>query len=462
MLNRGELEGRFDAFYYKQEFIELEKKVKNVLTHKLRDLIRYIASGATPDKDNPDLYYSDIKTGVPFLRVQNVLAEGLDLSDVIFINQETHNKMLNRSKVFEDNLLITITGRIASCCVAPKDFDGNINQHSVVIKTDNLETSEVLATYLNSTVGQKLALRRTTGGTRPALDYIALKSIPIVFKPEIVEVIKKAYAEKKAKEAEAREKLASVDKLVLDALGITLPDAEVNTLARRIFFTKSSDIASGRFDAFFYTNYYKTIEKTISNSKVQFLPLKRVTSKITDGSHYSPQSSKDLAKKYVTVRDINSYGEINFKNCFSVSEEDFELLEKSGCRPDFGDVLFSKDGTIGKTHTVNDTNDFVILSSLAIIRPNTNLLNPKYLEYILKTELILSLIKRLMGGSALQRIILQNLKELQIPIPPPEIQKEIAERVEAIYAEAKLLREQGVSILKHAKTEVERMILGEG
>jgi len=254
--------------------------------------------------------------------------------------------------------------------------------------------------------------------------------------------------------------LASVDNLVLDALGISLPEAEENTLARRIFFTKSSDISSGRFDAFFHTNYYKTIEKIISDSKVEFLPLKRVTLKITDGSHYSPPSSKDFAKKYVTVRDINSYGEINFKNCYSVSEEDFELLEKSGCRPDIGDVLFSKDGTIGKTHTVSDTNDFVILSSLAILRPNTNLLNPKYLEYILKTELILSLIKRLMGGSALQRIILQNLKELLIPIPPPEVQREIAERVEAIYAEAKLLREQGAEILRNAKAEVEKMILG--
>ena len=41
------------------------------------------------------------------------------------------------------------------------------------------------------------------------------------------------------------------------------------------------------------------------------------------------------------------------------------------------------------------------------------------------------------------------------------MQTEIAERVEAIYAEAKLLREQGAEILKQAKAEVEKMILGE-
>jgi hypothetical protein len=41
------------------------------------------------------------------------------------------------------------------------------------------------------------------------------------------------------------------------------------------------------------------------------------------------------------------------------------------------------------------------------------------------------------------------------------VQAEIAERVEAIYAEAKLLREEGAEILHKAKRDVEAMILGE-
>lgn len=38
-----------------------------------------------------------------------------------------------------------------------------------------------------------------------------LKSIPSVFKPEIVEVVKKAVDAKRAKEAEAKELLAGID-----------------------------------------------------------------------------------------------------------------------------------------------------------------------------------------------------------------------------------------------------------
>jgi len=53
-------------------------------------------------------------------------------------------------------------------------------------------------------VGQKLALRRTTGGTRPALDYRALRSIPVIVKPQISSMLQKAIARKLQKELEAK------------------------------------------------------------------------------------------------------------------------------------------------------------------------------------------------------------------------------------------------------------------
>ena len=45
-----------------------------------------------------------------------------------------------------------------------------------------------------------------------------------------------------------------------------------------------------------------------------------------------------------------------------------------------GDILYSKDGTVGKIALVNEEKEFVVLSSLAIIRP-TSMINPKFLMY---------------------------------------------------------------------------------
>ncbi len=179
--------GRIDPFYHQREFEELEFSLKNGSygIQNFFNIITYISSGATPLKSNRENYYvDDIENGVPLLRVQNITAEGLKLDDVIYINFETHEKDLKRSQVFGGDLLITITGRIASSAVAPEKFEGNINQHSVIVRTtESCVLNEFLAIFFNSVLGQKIAIRKTTGGTRPALDYQALKSIKIPIPP---------------------------------------------------------------------------------------------------------------------------------------------------------------------------------------------------------------------------------------------------------------------------------------
>src|SRR3989337_444976 len=195
-----EIEGRLDVFYYLPEFVESERRIKKSSSKTLGDYIINISGGATPEKDESEKYYTDsAENGVPCLRVQNVTEEGLNLTDCKYINFDTHNGMLKRSQVKEGDLITKITGvgRMAVSSVAPEGFDGNINQHLVAIKTDSYQTSKVLATFLNSDIGERLAFRRSTGGTRPALDYDSLKSIPIVVEPKIVRILEPLYDEQK-------------------------------------------------------------------------------------------------------------------------------------------------------------------------------------------------------------------------------------------------------------------------
>ena len=197
-INADEVENRIDPHFYRPEFLELEKKVAKKTNKKLGDFIISVSGGATPSRQKDDELYTDEEHGIPFLRVQNITENGLVLADVKFITKEVHETELKRSQIKEDNLLITITGRIASSCVVPKGFEGNINQHSVVIETKDRKTAEIIATFLNSSIGHKLALRRTSGGSRLALDYKALKSIPIILNEKIVSLMDKAYSSKKS------------------------------------------------------------------------------------------------------------------------------------------------------------------------------------------------------------------------------------------------------------------------
>ena len=270
-----EIEGRLDVFYYLPEFVESERRIKKSSSKTLGDYIINISGGATPEKDESEKYYTDsAENGVPFLRVQNITESGLNLADCKYINFDTHNGMLKRSQVKEGDLITKITGvgRMAVSSVAPEGFDGNINQHLVAIKTDSYQTSKVLATFLNSDIGERLAFRRSTGGTRPALDYRALKTIPVIFKPEILDIMQFALGQNKQKEAEAQGLLDSIDSYVLDELGIKLPEVE----ERMCFTVNSEEVQNNRMDTYYYQPRFEEVGKALRNGKYTVASLKNM------------------------------------------------------------------------------------------------------------------------------------------------------------------------------------------
>src|SRR3990170_5180836 len=111
ILNRREIEKRFDPFYYVPSLVELERKVLAKHPKKLRDYVISLASGATPKRDEEEKYYSDADNGIPFLRVQNLSPTGvLEFEDCKYINKETHEGYLKRSQVSAGDLLVKITG----------------------------------------------------------------------------------------------------------------------------------------------------------------------------------------------------------------------------------------------------------------------------------------------------------------------------------------------------------------
>jgi type I restriction enzyme, S subunit len=152
--------------------------------------------------------------------------------------------------------------------------------------------------------------------------------------------------------------------------------------------------------------------------------IEEICTLVTDGTHYTPSPVKN-GVPFLTVKDMLENG-LDLINCSCMSEEDFKIAFKGNSTPQIGDVLFSKDGTVGKVHVVNEKNKFAILSSIALLRPDINQVDNKYLAHMLKAPQTLSLATSLKTGSALRRIILKDLKKLTIPLPPLPEQKRIA------------------------------------
>ncbi|WP_404319907.1 restriction endonuclease subunit S [Malaciobacter canalis] len=156
-----------------------------------------------------------------------------------------------------------------------------------------------------------------------------------------------------------------------------------------------------------------------------------ICEKITDGTHKSPKTI-DIGMPYITVKDISNKGTIDFKNCKFISNNDYETLVKSNCQPQYGDVLFSKDGTVGKVSLIDYEKKFVVLSSLAILRPSKNI-SPYYLKYYLLSPYFFENAIKSKTGAAIKRVVLRTIKNLDIPVPLFDEQQRIVSKLDNLF-----------------------------
>ena len=157
---------------------------------------------------------------------------------------------------------------------------------------------------------------------------------------------------------------------------------------------------------------------------------------VTDGTHYTP---KDVGQgvPFLTVKDVTD-ARLDFTNCSFISEADFLAAKAGNSAPMNGDVLFSKDGTVGKVHVITTDQSFAVLSSLAILRPKRGYVDSGYLGHVLRSPSVLDDALKKKTGSAIRRIVLGDLKRVRLPLPPLPEQRRIA----AILDQAETLRTQ--------------------
>lgn len=181
--------------------------------------------------------------------------------------------------------------------------------------------------------------------------------------------------------------------------------------------------------------------------------VKRLCQKITDGSHFSPQTQNE-GKVYITVSNVYN-DKVHVEEAAKISNKDFENLVANGCQPPVGAVLLSKDGTVGRTAIV-DNNDYVVLSSLGILCPSSHVLS-KYLKYLLDSESLQAQMQLAMAGSALRRITITKINNLVGLLPSLSEQQRIADYLDEKCGEIDSLiglQEQMIEKLKAYKQSV--------
>jgi restriction endonuclease S subunit len=154
----------------------------------LKNLSTKILSGNTP-KGGREVY---VKKGITFFRSQNVWRRRLELDNIAYIDEKTHQKMKNSSLKYND-LLITKTGRFntensslgRTAIFLGKDDSANINGHVYLIRLNKEINNQFVLFILASDEYRNYIRSVCVGGIdKRQINKTHLEEFPIIVPPK--------------------------------------------------------------------------------------------------------------------------------------------------------------------------------------------------------------------------------------------------------------------------------------
>ncbi len=152
--------------------------------------------------------------------------------------------------------------------------------------------------------------------------------------------------------------------------------------------------------------------------------LRDLTTKIVDGVHHTP-TYVEQGIPFVTVKSLTAGRGIATDRGNYISLSDHRIFLRRA-DPRLGDVLVSKDGTLGIARLVEkDTVEFSIFVSVALLRPIPSSLSPSFLREFFNTHFYHKQMGYLSAGSGLKHIHLEHFRKFILPLPETQEQGQI-------------------------------------
>lgn len=162
----------------------------------------------------------------------------------------------------------------------------------------------------------------------------------------------------------------------------------------------------------------------------------------------------------ITGVDINVKNtSINYENCYYVTKERYE--KDSNIQLKNGDVIITKDGTIGKVALIKNLPKPATLNShLFVIRDTTGLLNNRYLADVFKSYNFTNFINKNHTGTTRMGLNQASMVNYEISIPNMELQKKYENFADIIDRQIFALEKQKQNYEKLKKCLIQQLLTG--
>ena len=338
--------------------------------------------------------------GIPFINAGN-LNSG-KVAPVDYITKQKYDSM-GGAKLSVDDILFCLRGTVGKNAIYDKAY-GSLASSLVAIRVKTGILAIYLYEYINSDKVIHSITKLITGGAQPNLSCLDLKKLKISI-PSLPEQEKIA------------DFLSSYDRMIdVQAKRVEAMKLRKKGLLQKIF-SQELRFKDERGQEYPEWSRCKIEDLCYMKGRIGWQGLK----------------AKDFIEEgpyCVTGTDFID-GKVNWKTCYHVSQLRYEMDSNIQLRD--GDLLITKDGTIGKLAYIEKLPGEACLNShLLVIRPSVNKLTNKFLYQVFSSNLFVEYYLRAGSGSTMKSLSQSVIGKFMCPLPSIPEQEKIADFLSAV------------------------------
>lgn len=185
--------------------------------------------------------------------------------------------------------------------------------------------------------------------------------------------------------------------------------------------------------------FYDMFGESIRENKLQIKTIDELATDVKYGT--SKAGGTEGIFKYLRMNNLTNDGYLDLNDIKYIDLSD-EEVEKYVVRK--GDVLFNRTNSrerVGKTALFDQEEEMVIAGYIIRVRLN-NEISPVYLVRYMNLPYMKKVLRKLAKGAVGQaNINAQQMKSIEVPLPPLSLQRSFAEKVKAIEHQKSLLKQ---------------------
>ena len=155
--------------------------------------------------------------------------------------------------------------------------------------------------------------------------------------------------------------------------------------------------------------------------------LKELCSKITDGTHKTPNYQGN-GITFISAKNIIN-GKLSFADVKYITTEEYKEIQKR-CMTEPGDVLMAKSGSLGTVAIVDTDQPLGLFESLAVLKYDRAKLDGVFLKEQLRSDTAQRQLMAGVKGVAVKHLHLNVISEVPVIVPPIDMQGQFATFVE--------------------------------